>query len=423
MGNLRVNVVPVASSSWLVIVISVTAVIGMVLGPQRSQEWIWAVAAALLLLLVRAISAAQAWHAVLRGADVYAFLLGIMALSELARHEGLFDWMATRVLEAARGSRGRLFALVYLLGVGVTALLSNDTTAIVLTPAIAAALLRTDADPLPYLFACAFVANAASFVLPISNPANLVVFGSQLPALHVWLGAFALPAIAAILVTYLGLRFFFRRAIRGTYRDGADVQSLPPAAAVSGIAIAAAALALIVAAALRIDVGYTALIAAAIVLLLVSLRERGAAAFVARHVAWQVVPLVAGLFVVVAALDRSGAIDVLRGFLRQAQTIGAAGNLLAASAITVGCNLFNNLPVALATGVALQSTQVSSSLSHATLVAVDLGPNVSVTGSLATMLWLIALRREGFAVGPLAFLRIGLAITIPALIVSVLLVR
>jgi arsenical pump membrane protein len=395
----------------------------MILRPQRSQEWIWAVAAALLLLLVHAISAVQAWHAVLRGADVYAFLVGIMALSELARHEGLFDWMATRVLEGARGSRGRLFALVYLLGVGVTALLSNDTTAIVLTPAIAAALLRTDADPLPYLFACAFVANAASFVLPISNPANLVVFGSHLPALHVWLGAFALSAIAAMLVTYLGLRFFFRRALRGTYRDGEPSQPLPQAAALSGVAIGIAALALIVAAALRIDVGYTALVAAAIVLLLVSLRERGAAAFVARNIAWQVVPLVAGLFVVVAALDSSGVIDLLRAFLHHAQTIGFGGDLLAAFVITVACNLFNNLPVALATGFALQSAPVAPPLAHAALVAVDLGPNVSVTGSLATMLWLIALRREGFAVGPLAFLRLGLAITIPALIAGVLFVR
>jgi arsenical pump membrane protein len=89
----------------------------------------------------------------------------------------------------------------------------------------------------------------------------------------------------------------------------------------------------------------------------------------------------------------------------------------------VACNLFNNLPVALATGFALQSTPVATPLAHAALVAVDLGPNISVTGSLATLLWLIALRREGFAVGPLTFFRIGVAITIPALLVSVLLVR
>ena len=414
---------PVALSSWLVIVISVTAVIGMIFMSRRSQEWIWAVGAAALLLLIRAISLDQAGDAVLRGLDVYAFLVGIMALSELARHEGLFTWMATRVLALARHSRGRLFTLVYLLGTGVTVLLSNDTTAIVLTPAVAAALSRTDADPLPYLFACAFVANAASFVLPISNPANLVVFGSRLPASHAWLAAFALSAVAALLLTFLGLRVFFRTALRGAYDSSEPQLLLPGAAKFSGVAIAGAALALVVAATLRIDVGYTALVAAVIVLVIVSLRERGAAAFVARHIAWQVVPLVAGLFVVVAALDRNGALDVLRAFLLHAQAIGVYGNLIAALVVTLACNLFNNLPMALATGFALQSTPAAPAFAHAALVAVDLGPNVSVTGSLATMLWLIALRREGFAVRPLTFFRIGAAITIPALIVSVLLVH
>ncbi len=413
----------VTLSSWLVLAISLAAVMGMILRPKRSQEWVWAVAAAVLLILIGAIAPRQAWAAILRGADVYAFLVGIMALAELARNEGLFDWLASHALVAAGGSQRRLFALLFLVGAGVTALLSNDTTAVLLTPAIAAALRRTDADPLPYLFACALVANAASFVLPFSNPANLVVFGSHLPSLHVWLGAFGLAAIAAILVTYLGLRFCFRGELRWGFRDGAPVP-LSPAAALSGIAIGAAALALLVAAAVRVDVGYTALIAAAVVLLFVTLRERSAARFVARHVAWQVVPLVAGLFVVVAALDRAGVLDLLRGFLQHAQTLGyAGGNVLAAFVITVADNLFNNLPVALASGFALQSAPVVPTLAHAVVVAVDLGPNVSVTGSLATMLWLIALRREGFAIGPLTFFRIGAAITIPALIASVLLVR
>lgn len=414
----------VAPIGWLSIAISLAAVGGMILRPQRSQEWFWALGASLALLLVRAISPVEAWSAVLRGADVYAFLVGIMALAELARHEGLFDWLASHALAAARGSQGRLFGLIYLAGVGVTALLSNDTTAVLLTPAISAALVRTSVSPLPYLFACAFVANAASFVLPFSNPANLVIFGSPLPALHVWLGAFALASLASIIVTYAGLRFFFRRSLFTRYESDAQPEPLAPAATLGACAIAAAALGLIVAASLQIDVGVTALIAGGVCVCLVSLRERGAAAYVARHIAWQVVPLVAGLFVVVAALDRVGVLDLLRAFLQHAQTLGySGGNLLAAFVLTVACNLFNNLPVALASGFALQSTPVAPALAHAAVVAVDLGANVSVTGSLATMLWLIALRREGFAVGPLAFFRLGLVITIPALVASALLVR
>jgi alkylation response protein AidB-like acyl-CoA dehydrogenase len=54
----------------------------------------------------------------------------------------------------------------------------------------------------------------------------------------------------------------------------------------------------------------------------------------------------------------------------------------------------------------------------ALLIGVDLGPNLSVTGSLATMLWLVALRREGEHVSALAFLRLGILVMPPALLAA-----
>lgn len=355
--------------------------------------------------------------ALLRAADVCAFLIGIMALAELARHEGLFDWLASHALRIGGGSQPRLFALMYVVGVAVTALLSNDTTAVVLTPAVAAALRRTDAPPLPYLFICAFVANAASYVLPISNPANLVLFGRQLPALHIWLGTLGVSAIAAMVLTYVGLRIAFRGSLQTNYGEHRAPAPLPPGAGFSGAAIALAALALLIASALQLDIGAAALLGALVCLGLVTLRERGAAWFVARHIAWQVVPLVVGLFALVAVIDNAGMLHLLRGYLQHGDRLAIA------LVITVASNVVNNLPVALATGFALQSAPVTPTIAHAALVAVDLGPNISVTGSLATMLWLIALRRERFQVSAWHFLRIGVAITVPTLTVAVLLAR
>ena len=121
----------------------------------------------------------EALGAVGRGTDVYLFLTGMMLLSELARREGLFDHVAARAARLADGSATRLYSLVYLVGTVVTVFLSNDATAVVLTPAVAAVVKAARArDPLPYLFICAFIANAASFVLPISNPANFVIEGA-----------------------------------------------------------------------------------------------------------------------------------------------------------------------------------------------------------------------------------------------------
>src|SRR5258708_35761616 len=103
----------------------------------------------------------------------------MMLLAELARQEGLFDWLAALAVEHARGSPQRLFALVYAVGTIVTVFLSNDATAVVLTPAVYAATRAAGAAPLPYLFACAVIANAASFPLPISNPAKLRIFDGR----------------------------------------------------------------------------------------------------------------------------------------------------------------------------------------------------------------------------------------------------
>lgn len=153
--------------------------------------------------------------AVAKGSDVYLFLTGMMLLSEVARREGLFDRVAATAVDCAKGSTARLFALIYAAGIIVTTFLSNDATAVVLTPAVYAAAKKGRADPLPVLFACALVANAASFVLPISNPANLVLYGGHMPPLGAWLRSFALPSLASIVVTFAALRLVERKRLAG----------------------------------------------------------------------------------------------------------------------------------------------------------------------------------------------------------------
>jgi arsenical pump membrane protein len=123
--------------------------------------------------------------------------------------------LSARAARLARGSANRLFVLVFGVGTLVTVFLSNDATAIVLTPAVAAVVRAAKApQPLPYLLVCAFIANAASFVLPISNPANLVIYGSQMPPLLEWLPRYALPSLAAILATYAVLWLTQHRRFR-----------------------------------------------------------------------------------------------------------------------------------------------------------------------------------------------------------------
>src|SRR5580700_8790049 len=175
----------------------------MLIRPRNIPEVYWIGGGVLLLLALRLVPLQLAGRAVAKALDVCLFLIGMMLLSELAREHGVFDWLSSVAVRSAHGSCSRLFALVYAVGTIVTILMSNDATAVVLTPAILTAVRKAKVEPLPYLFVCAFIANAASFVLPISNPANLVVFHNQMPPLGSWLLSFAVPCLLSIATTFI----------------------------------------------------------------------------------------------------------------------------------------------------------------------------------------------------------------------------
>ena len=265
-----------SSLIWIVVIATVLLIL---VRPKRIVEAFWAGAGALLLLVLRLISPHDALAAVGRGTDVYLFLTGMMVLAELARREGFFDWLAVIAVSLAKGSRSRLFAIVYAVGTLVTIFLSNDATAVVLTPAVLAALKKAQARPLPYLLICAFIANAASFVLPISNPANLVVYGSKMPPLGTWLRFFGLPSLVSITVTFVILRLCTRKELQGRIERSADNAELSSAGRLAGWGIAGAGGALMLASALNVDLGLPAFLLVAIAAVaLVAMKDRTAAA-------------------------------------------------------------------------------------------------------------------------------------------------
>ena len=400
------------------IILAATA--GVITRPFRLPEAIWAVAGAVLLVALRLLPVSDALVGMRKGVDVYLFLIGMMLIAELARREGLFDWMAALAVGHARGSPQRLFLLVYLVGTVVTVLLSNDATAIVLTPAVYAATRKAGATPLPYLFVCAFIANAASFVLPISNPANLVVYGAHMPHLTVWLRQFALPSLAAVVSTYFILRFALRAALNEERLEhNVKRPVLSREGKFTAYGIAAIGVVLITASALDVPLGLPTFLCGVITAALVLLLGRKSPWPLLKGISWGVLPLVAGLFVMVEELIRTGVIGQLSMLLREAvaQSVTKA-TWSVGIATAIADNVANNLPVGLVAGSVASSDHLPQGVTGAILIGVDLGPNLSVTGSLATILWLVALRREGLEVSAWRFLKLGWLVMFPALILA-----
>lgn len=397
------------------------ATLGLIARPFRMPEYFWAVIGAGILVVSGLLPWRDALAAAGKGTDVYLFLVGMMLLSEVARQEGLFDWLATLAVRYAKGSAQRLFLIVYGVGTLVTVFLSNDATAVVLTPAVYAAAMAARVEPLPYLFVCAFIANAASFVLPISNPANLVVFGAHMPPLGQWLHQFMLPSIASILATYATLRFTQRRALVQSIFEDFVSKPLSPGGKCVALGIGLTAVALLAASALDRQLGLPTFVAGTAVTVVVLLIGRQSPFPVLKDISWGVLPLVAGLFILVEGVEQTGILRVMAQMLHEAATSSPRATPLGAGAVVaLASNLLNNLPTGLVAATVSQSADVPVQVTSGLLIGVDLGPNLSVTGSLATILWLIALRREGEVVTAWQFLKLGMVIMPPALLAALL---
>jgi arsenical pump membrane protein len=404
-------------AAWAIILAATACVI---IRPFRWSEAIWAVAGAALLVAFGLLPVGDAMAGMRKGVDVYLFLIGMMLIAELARREGLFDWMAALAVEHAQGSPQRLFLLVYVVGTIVTILLSNDATAIVLTPAVYAATRAAGAAPLPYLFVCVFIANAASFVLPISNPANLVVYGERMPHLAEWLRQYTLPSIASIVATYVVLRLVLRGALKEEHLErNVPRPKLSHEGRLTAVGIAAIGAVLIGASAMDVQLGLPTFLCGAVTTTLVLILSRQSPLPLLKDIAWGVLPLVAGLFVMVEALIRTGVISKLSALLHEAVAQSATRAVWIVGIVTaIADNIGNNLPVALVAGSVAGSDHLPKAVTGAILIGVDLGPNLSVTGSLATILWLVALRRDAIEVSAWRFLKLGWLVMFPALILA-----
>lgn len=404
---------------WSIALISIA---GIIIRPFKLPEAVWAVAGAITLVLFNLLSPKDGLAGIIKGTDVYLFLTGMMLLAETAREEKLFDWLAAHATNLARGSSKRLFVLMYLSGIMVTVFLSNDATAVVLTPAVAAAAKSAKIkNPLPYLLICAFIANAASFVLPISNPANLVIYGNHMPPLLQWLSQYLVPSVISIIVTFVTLYLTQRKKLKQKPKINVEIPPLSKGGKTALAGIGTTALVLLASSAWDIQLGLPTFITGLLTTAVVLVAAKRNPLLIIKGISWSVLPLVAGLFMLVEALNTTGLTQTLTTMLHQGINESLAATVWTSSAVIAFlCNLVNNLPAGLVAGNVIQSGHVPVIIKNAVLIAVDLGPNLSITGSLATILWLVSLRRDNIEISGWLFFKSGMIIMTVTLLFTII---
>lgn len=447
VGGLFVQALPV-----LVGLLFVLTVAGILWRPAGIHEaWI-AVAGAAGMLLVGAVNVGVAAEVLHETAPVLLFLAGVLVVAAVAERAGVFTWAALWTARLAGNSLRRLFVASYLLGAVVTIFFSLDTTAVVLAPVVFRLVQQAGADPMPFAFLSVYVANVTSLLLPVSNLTNLLVQARYDLPFWEFARVMALPALLAGAVNLGLLYLVFHHRLQGhlnTRELELQVRALSRSPFLRwSLAISAATiLGFGVAGWSGAPLWPVAVAGAAASALLALVRREVQPHFFVRGISWAVIPFVVALFVVIEGFRRTGAGSELLAVAltprAAAGTPAPHGAALAGSTfadllepvarfvtlIAVGSNLVNNIPMTLLGMSALPAANLAAGPSsdplgglgpYALLLGVNIGPLLTVVGSLATILTLTLLRQRGVDVGGWQYLRMGLLMMPPTLAAALL---
>jgi arsenical pump membrane protein len=339
---------------------------------------------------------------------VVAFLAAILVVAELCAAEGLFAAVGALVARASRRSPHRMLGLTFLAASVVTAALSLDATVVLLTPVVAAAATSTMTSPRPVVFACARLANSASLLLPVSNLTNLLAFTASGLSFGRFSALMAAPWLVTIGIEYAVLRWLFRTDLAvgtGIEEDASRTETPVFALVVLGLTFVG----FIVGSLVGIEPVWSALAGTVVLAVRGLARRRVTVRGLVDSASLLFCLFVLALGVVVKAVVDHGLGAVLQNLLPQSTTLLA---LLAIAAIAaVLSNLINNLPAVLALLPVLAPAGPGPVL--AGLIGVNLGPNLTYVGSLATLLWRRILQEHDHDADLGEFTRVGL-ITVPA---------
>jgi arsenical pump membrane protein len=395
--------------------VSVVALVALlavaVARPRRIPEVYVAVPAVGLVLAVHAVFAVQARAEIERLGPVVGFLAAVLVLADGCDREGVFRAAGHLVARrAGRSPSGLLVAVIGLAAV-TTALLSLDTTVVLLTPVVVATVRTSGARPRPHLYATAHLANSASLLLPVSNLTNLLAFAVVPVSLLHFAGLMVLPWLVAVAVELAGHRIVFRDDLAGRLAHADEERPAFPLFAttvllltVFGFAVASVA-----------GVGPVWVATGGAVVLSAGrlVQRRTEVGSVVRSSSPSFCLYVLGLGVVVKAVSVDGLAHVVRHLVPSGSGFLALLGVAAAAALVA--NLINNLPATLLMLPVAAVGGVAPVL--AVLVGVNIGPNLTYPGSLATLLWRRAVAGVDGVPRLADFTRIGVA-TVPVAVVG-----
>jgi len=377
--------------------------------PRWAPEWLVAGAGALLLVALGVISAAGARGALSDLGPTVGFLAALLLLADGSRRAGVFEAAGATMAIGARGRPRRLLAMVFLVAAATTAVLSLDATVVLLTPVVFATAARLRTSARPHVYACSHLANSASLLLPVSNLTNLLAFHQSHLSFIRFAALMTAPWLVALAVEWLALTRAFAGELARERPLAAAVRDRPRAPRYAPAVLAATLAGFALSSVVHVAAVWVAVAGA----LALAARQRPPARELIRAAEPAFLVFVLGLAVIVRAAGEHGLDAVVDALLPAGAGLPALLGIAAVSAVVA--NLVNNLPATLI--VLPAATAGGAGPVLAMLVGVNVGPNLTYVGSLATLLWRRVLHAHDAPPDLAEFARLG-ALTVPAILLA-----
>ncbi|MFT0848639.1 SLC13 family permease [Actinomycetaceae bacterium L2_0104] len=401
---------------WLSILALVGVLAFAVIRPKGLPEAVAAVPAALLVILIGAIDLPVAGEEIASLGPTVGFLAAILVLAHLCEQEGLFKAAGQLMSKGSKGDPKRLLVLVFVAASLTTAVLSLDATVVLLTPVVFGTASRMGVRPKPHVYATAHLANSASLLLPVSNLTNLLAMNTSELSFATFAMIMALPWLVSLAVEYCVFRWRFASdlSLRAEHARDVDEEIMIPKFALAVLVITL--LGFIACSPLQIESYWAALLGVVLLAgkrLFTGSESKGRQVlgmFKAANV-WFVL-FVLALGVVVRAVVDNGLSETLSHLVPEGTSLLTMLALAFIAALLA--NIVNNLPAVLVLLPLVAHAGPPAVL--AVLIGVNIGPNLTYVGSLATLLWrrILADRDQDTEVAE--FTKLGL-LTVPVSLV------
>ena len=401
-------------------------------GKSISFYWLIALAGALSLIVLDCIEPIEAWQGLTRDTSVNPLKLlviffGMTFLSVFLDEINLFEYLASFAVRHAKSTQKSLFLMLYLMVSLLTAVTSNDVVILTFTPFILHFAKKVHINPMPYLIAEFVAANTLSMTLIIGNPTNIYLASSANVDFLSYLKVMILPSIICSVGAFFILSALFHRQLKEPLHIVQDNVVLGDKflLIVGVVHLALAIITLSICSYINVEM-YLACAVFVVSLAVIStvyclVTKQGLSIFarVLKRLPYALVPFVISMFVIVLALNKCNFTSIIAGLFDKGDSIFVYGLTSFLSA-----NIFNNIPMSVLFSDVLSFSSLVGRNYYGALFASVIGSNIgaylSPVGALAGIMWLSILKKNGYPLSFLHFMKYGVIISIPVMILALL---